>query len=159
MEGDEGDDPVMTEEPEVTEDLALTGEGFTLVVGADQITIQIPGEEDVQVPLLRTNNHGAYVSAVAKAGIKGRMHGKIVSLIAQSDLGKVPTDTEEEVDVNEPVDSGDPPDTVTPAPVEPEDGPVVAKADKKAGESSGKAKVKVKAKVKAAKGAAKGNRK
>jgi hypothetical protein len=114
VDPEDGEDPA--EDPAGEEGLFLEGDGFTLLVELTKITLTLAAGEDgavepLEIPLARTNNHGAYVSALAQAAPKGPGHGSIVSLLATSPVGKpgwldgdMPEDQDPEEPAEEPED-------------------------------------------------------
>ncbi len=92
---DTAPDPASVEEP-VTEEASPLGEAPAddgmpnLVAPSSFIFTYFVGSEETSttVALERDNNHGAYVSAVAKLPLEDLKHGLLVRQIAQSDWGK-----------------------------------------------------------------------
>jgi hypothetical protein len=158
VEGDEADSGEDVPE-DVAADADLVGEGelyslqmdgFVVEVDPDGMMIRFERDgEMVEVPVDRMNNHGAFVSAVAKA-VKGAGHGALVRQFAQSALGKdgylgelVVEDTEspdEPVDLDVDEDAGADAELQVAASNSRGGGKVHGKAakSKKAGKKSGK---------------------
>ena len=85
-------------DPLVGEDAIVAGE-CTVTFIEGNLTVTFDGEEVMDSNLIEMEtgkklNHGRVVSTVAKAAPE-ECHGEIVSAVAQSDWGKVATDTED----------------------------------------------------------------
>jgi hypothetical protein len=86
--GDEatGGEPLVDEA--LVEPYLIEGDGFRIEVSESILTLTIGDGDPLEIPMDRVNNHGAFVSALAKAAPKGEGHGAIIRAMAQSMLGK-----------------------------------------------------------------------
>jgi len=97
---DDGVTDVLSEDGEATVgdpiwELDLTTDSFGLMVTFGAIRLTVGEDETIEIAVDEPLNHGKYVSAIAHAAPKGKLHGSVVGTLAKSDLGKksfVPSD-------------------------------------------------------------------